>query len=449
MAIELNLASPLETKAAPADKSGSGAAVPVDATGAPASSPFNALLAQFDQATLGSDGDDKLACGAAADPVACATLPVEGLVAGLTGDEQSAPEVRDSSAPPPLPVMDPLALMSQMQVAQQPSVPQVSQGAPASAAQPLPTAPGVPAPATPGEGALSQGGFTPLTPVAHPAVKAGAEAMGVFDAQKQATSGRFELPSGTEGLALEGKKPTLGTKLGGAAPNAGHASAAQLLSTGAGDPSASLVSSADFSEWLTGRVQAAADAIKPDAALSGPSTAAPSHTATSARTELSPMGSWDFSTKGAGNAPDTQASSRATQASPEQQIADQVSVWVSQNVQSAELRMDAFGADRVEVSITMAGNEATVQFRSDVAETRDLLQRAAANLESALRADGLVLSGVSVGASSQGQDNAREASQNTHVFSRKPSVKPETMAEAGVRLVARPAVPQGRLDLYV
>jgi flagellar hook-length control protein FliK len=164
---------------------------------------------------------------------------------------------------------------------------------------------------------------------------------------------------------------------------------------------------------------------------------------------MSPFGSWDFASKVGGGTTDVQSTSGAAHASPEQQIADQVSVWVSQNVQSAELKMDAFGSDQVEVSITMAGNEATVQFRSDVAETRDLLQRAAANLESALRSDGLVLSGVSVGASTQGQDNAREASQNTQAFSRKPQAKQDATGETGIRMVARPAVAQGRLDLYV
>ena len=145
----------------------------------------------------------------------------------------------------------------------------------------------------------------------------------------------------------------------------------------------------------------------------------------------------------------SEASSAATAYSPEQQIADQVSVWVSQNVQSAELKLDALGKDPVEVSISMSGNEAQVQFRSDTPETRDLLTRAAAQLDTALQREGLVLSGVSVGTSSQNKDKASEAGENARAIARSGQRTGGIEATEGVRMTAVPRKLQGTVDLFV
>jgi len=88
-----------------------------------------------------------------------------------------------------------------------------------------------------------------------------------------------------------------------------------------------------------------------------------------------------------------------TQASAdEQQVADQVSYWVHQKTQSAELTVHRDGQP-VEVSVTLSGNEAHVAFRSDQAQTREMLDQSMAQLSELLRGEGLVLSGMSVGTS--------------------------------------------------
>jgi flagellar hook-length control protein FliK len=93
---------------------------------------------------------------------------------------------------------------------------------------------------------------------------------------------------------------------------------------------------------------------------------------------------------------------------PDMQVAEQVSYWVSQNVQNAELKLDGLGQNPVEVSISMQGNEAQISFRSDEAATRGLLESAGAHLKDMLLREGLVLGGVSVGTSGSGDSNGNE-----------------------------------------
>ncbi len=89
--------------------------------------------------------------------------------------------------------------------------------------------------------------------------------------------------------------------------------------------------------------------------------------------------------------------------------AEQVSYWVGPDVQKAEMSLDGLGVNPVEVSISMQGKEATVVFRSDEALTRDALSSASSQLEDAMRRQGVVLSGVSVGTSNSG-DSQRQGS---------------------------------------
>jgi flagellar hook-length control protein FliK len=136
----------------------------------------------------------------------------------------------------------------------------------------------------------------------------------------------------------------------------------------------------------------------------------------------------------------------ATQVSPEMQVAEQVTYWISQNVQNAELTLDGLGADPVEVSIRMSGNEAQVSFRTDELQTRDLLEGAASHLKELLQNQGLVLSGVSVGASGSGDAGAGH--QRPHQGARQTIAIPvETEAALPRRLSTGN---QGRsLDLFV
>lgn len=93
--------------------------------------------------------------------------------------------------------------------------------------------------------------------------------------------------------------------------------------------------------------------------------------------------------------------------SPEARIAEQVRYWISDNVQNAELTLDPWGTP-VEVAISLAGNEARVDFRTDVQDVRRLLEGSVTHLRELLRGEGLVLSGVSVGASGADAQGARE-----------------------------------------
>lgn len=88
----------------------------------------------------------------------------------------------------------------------------------------------------------------------------------------------------------------------------------------------------------------------------------------------------------------------------ESMVADKVSYWVTHGVKNAELKLDGFGGEPLEVSISLKGNEAQINFRTDQPEIRQILEGAVAHLKEILKSEGVVLSGVSVGNS--GQDGA-------------------------------------------
>lgn len=88
----------------------------------------------------------------------------------------------------------------------------------------------------------------------------------------------------------------------------------------------------------------------------------------------------------------------------EQEVAERVRYWVSNEVQNAELTLDGAGKDPVEVSISLNGSEARVEFRTDREEMRQVLEDASSRLKDMLASEGLVLTGMSVGTS--GSDNA-------------------------------------------
>jgi len=95
--------------------------------------------------------------------------------------------------------------------------------------------------------------------------------------------------------------------------------------------------------------------------------------------------------------------------SPEMMVAQQVNYLIGHDVQNAELRFDGLGEGTVKVNISMQGNEASVEFRSDQAETRQILEDAVSHLKDLLGSEGLVLSSVSVGHSGAGSADARPA----------------------------------------
>lgn len=116
-------------------------------------------------------------------------------------------------------------------------------------------------------------------------------------------------------------------------------------------------------------------------------------------------------------------------AGAEEQVADQVAYWVNQKTQNAELTLNRDGQP-VEVSVSLSGNEAHVTFRSDQAQTRELLDQSMAQLRDLLRSEGLVLSGMSVGTSARdgagaqggdaGQSRGRDGARQAQVLSSAP-----------------------------
>lgn len=127
-------------------------------------------------------------------------------------------------------------------------------------------------------------------------------------------------------------------------------------------------------------------------------------------------------------------------------VAEQVTYWIGQEVQSAELTLDGMGFSPVEVSISMQGNEAQVAFRTDELHARDAIENASAQLKDLLQSQGVVLTGMSVGtshsgdASGQGGRPRQEGRQATVV----------ALSPVEADSSARARIPQGRtLDLFV
>jgi hypothetical protein len=102
-------------------------------------------------------------------------------------------------------------------------------------------------------------------------------------------------------------------------------------------------------------------------------------------------------------------------------VAEQVTYWVNQELQNAELTLDGAGHDPIEVSISLQGNEANVAFRSDQAATRELLEGATSHLKEMLAHHGLSLAGVSVGSS--GQDAQHQNKDRHPTDSRRATVQ--------------------------
>lgn len=131
---------------------------------------------------------------------------------------------------------------------------------------------------------------------------------------------------------------------------------------------------------------------------------------------------------------------------PEQTVADTVSYWVTQGVQNAEMTLDGFGGESIGVSISLKGDEAHINFRTDQPEVRQILEGAVGHLKDLLSSEGLVLSGVSVGGS--GQEGAGAQEQRNRPDSRQAAI---VMTDVGSK-EPQPRVNQqiGRgLDLYV
>ena len=128
----------------------------------------------------------------------------------------------------------------------------------------------------------------------------------------------------------------------------------------------------------------------------------------------------------------------------DRQLADQLRHWASQGVRSAELTVGT--SEPVQVRIALDGNEAQVQFRAEHAATRDMLAGSVDQLRELLGAQGLVLSGVSVGAHGAHDGRGQPGSEADARAARQPAAQAAAPAEA---VAAAPHRPAGALDLYV
>ena len=142
----------------------------------------------------------------------------------------------------------------------------------------------------------------------------------------------------------------------------------------------------------------------------------------------------------------SQTAAQPTAMAPDMQVAEQVTYWVSQNVQNAEMKLDGLGHSPVEVSISVQGNEAQIAFRSDEALTRGVLESAGAHLKDMLQREGMVLTGVSVGTSGGGDSGAGD--RRGRQSARQAVIAP--LQPATVSTVARQGATTGRsVDLFV
>lgn len=129
---------------------------------------------------------------------------------------------------------------------------------------------------------------------------------------------------------------------------------------------------------------------------------------------------------------------------PEEALAEQVTYWLSDNLKNAELTVEHAGHP-VEVRVSLAGNEAHVAFRSDMAQTRELLDARMEQLRELLQEQGLVLSGTTVDAGSSGRSDSsgdQRAPENARAASVLPST--ESLPRRSQQILTKTSV-----DLYV
>lgn len=132
----------------------------------------------------------------------------------------------------------------------------------------------------------------------------------------------------------------------------------------------------------------------------------------------------------------------------EDQVSEQVSYWINQKTQNAELTLNRDG-QAVEVSVSLSGNEAHVTFRSDQPQTRELLDRSMAQLSELLRSEGLVLSGMSVGTSAGQRDGAADSERQGQPRQGARQAQVVAAAPVGTGSLLRGGSPDRAVDVFV
>lgn len=139
-------------------------------------------------------------------------------------------------------------------------------------------------------------------------------------------------------------------------------------------------------------------------------------------------------------------------------LADKLRYLSANGLSSADFSLGGLGEDAVNVRINLSGNDATVEFRSDGAETRQMLEQAMGQLETLFKNEGLVLSGVSVGSQGDpqpavfsGASSQSQAQNQPHNPSQAHSGHPRRFGQGDVsEAIAAPPQRQaaGRLDVF-
>ena len=134
--------------------------------------------------------------------------------------------------------------------------------------------------------------------------------------------------------------------------------------------------------------------------------------------------------------------------SPEfaQMLGAQVSMLARDGVQQAELHLNPADMGPISVQIEIDGAQARVDFTATAAETRDIIERGLSELASALREQGLTLSGGGVFQHAQGRGNG-DGREQAGAAGRVHRGVVEDVTNAASRTVAM-RVPQGHVDLY-
>jgi flagellar hook-length control protein FliK len=127
-------------------------------------------------------------------------------------------------------------------------------------------------------------------------------------------------------------------------------------------------------------------------------------------------------------------------------LAETVSHWASQGVHSASLQLDGFGDEPVEVRISVNGDMAQVDFRTNQPEVRHAIEGAASQLKDLLSGQGMQLAGMSIGTSARGAPQDKYPRHLSDV--RKVSLVKSDIVEAARVRGVNPSVGQS-LDLFV
>jgi Flagellar hook-length control protein FliK len=130
----------------------------------------------------------------------------------------------------------------------------------------------------------------------------------------------------------------------------------------------------------------------------------------------------------------------------ESQVAQAVSHWVSQGIKHASLKLDGFGQEPLEVMISMNGSEASIDFRTDLPEVRQILEGTVLHLKELLKNEGLMLADVTVGSSGHSGAGSQDQ-RNEPGAQRENPVKLDNIAPPAP---AKPQSSSGKvLDLFV